>query len=217
MAGTTTSDAAEARSGATTEAETTNKTKAVDSGQQQQLQHRHVINHNQQPNQQRQPSSFTFPVESWSDIRYLDNGGRAFSRRDLLSYKKVLFVFGANWCPVSKIYLTQTLPEHYKMIKQCRGESALQIVYVSHDETSVAFARFFQTMPWLSIPYRDVECASRLKLLFEVSSIPRVVALDTQTVSVICSDARKRFGVGADALDGYDELSVLASGGEKVF
>ncbi|CAD7928392.1 unnamed protein product [Amoebophrya sp. A25] len=155
--------------------------------------------------------SFPFPVEAWNDIRFQDAAGRPFSRRDLFSYKKVLFFFAAGWDPISQHFAAQLI-DHYNTVNTCRGEGALQVVLVSHDESSLAFARFFQPMPWLAVPYREVECASRLKLLFEVKEIPRLVAMDTLTMRIVCRNSRKRFGITADALDAYDELVALASG-----
>mmetsp|Transcript_25850 Transcript_25850/g.65172 ORF Transcript_25850/g.65172 Transcript_25850/m.65172 type:complete len:218 (+) Transcript_25850:176-829(+) len=174
--------------------------------------------------QQRQPEPATpgavphhvnggpFPVESWSDIRFQDNRGRAFSRADVFSYKKVFFLFAANWNPICKLFVKQ-LADHYKAIQKCRGEGALQIVYVSFDENSVEFAKFFQQMPWLAVPYRETECAARLKLLFDVSALPQLAALDAEKIEILARDVRERFGIATDALDAFDELAAGGASG----
>ncbi|CAD7927862.1 unnamed protein product [Amoebophrya sp. A120] len=45
--------------------------------------------------------------------------------------------------------------------------------------------QFFQTMPWVTVPYRNVECSGRLKLLFRVTEVPKLVCVNCQTLEMI--------------------------------
>ena len=58
-------------------------------------------------------------------------------------------------------------------------------------------------MPWLAVPFQHVECASRLKLLFQVAAVPRLVVLDGGTRRVLRQNARGDgfFGYGCKPLD----------------
>ena len=52
----------------------------------------------------------------------------------------------------------------------------------------------------------QVECSARLKILFKVDAIPRLVVVDPLTSRVLCQDATSLFGVGADGVEAYETL-----------
>lgn len=91
-----------------------------------------------------------------------------------LSGKIVGLYFSASWCGPCRNF-TPTLVEVYEELSS-KGD--LEVVFVSSDRTDEAFNDYFSEMPWLAIPFSDVEIRARLKELFKVRGIPTIVFLD---------------------------------------
>ncbi|KAK6939305.1 Thioredoxin-like fold [Dillenia turbinata] len=97
--------------------------------------------------------------------------------------------FSANWnIPCQKF--TQVLIEFYKHIKETG--LAFEIVFVSCDEDSEAFNRYYACMPWLAIPFRDLETKRALNNKFEIEDIPCLIILQPNCAKY---DAAFRDGV----------------------
>lgn len=88
---------------------------------------------------------------------------------------KVLgILFAANWYPPCRRF-TQLLVGVYEELK--RNGSDFEIVYVSSDEDTDAFDNFYAQMPWLAIPFSDIETKKELNRKYDVEGIPCLVIL----------------------------------------
>lgn len=82
--------------------------------------------------------------------------------------------FSANWYPPCRNF-TQVLAGIYEQLKHCG--SNFEIVYVSSDEDSEAFNEYRASMPWLAIPFSDLEKKKTLNRKFDIEGIPCLVLL----------------------------------------
>ena len=60
--------------------------------------------------------------------------------------------FSAHWCPPCRGF-TPKLIEFYNNEKQKRDNINFEIVFVSWDRDEESFKEYFNTMPWLALPY----------------------------------------------------------------
>lgn len=73
-----------------------------------------------------------------------------------------------------------------------------EVVYISSDENLTAFEAFYAHMPWLAIPYSDVDTKVALNKKFDVEGIPRLVILHPDKDQVTVNDGVEllnRYGV----------------------
>ena len=66
--------------------------------------------------------------------------------------------FSAHWCPPCRGF-TPKLAEWYIKLTGAALKDKLEIVFVSSDRDEDAFDEYFDSMPWLCLPYneRDVK------------------------------------------------------------
>lgn len=123
--------------------------------------------------------------------------------------------FAANWYPQCQTF-TKLLIQVYEHI-QVEQESKFEIIFVSSDEDLNAFNNFYHTnMPWLAIPFSDLETKKALNKKFDVEGIPCLVILqphnDDET-SVLHDGVELIYRYGIDAYpftkDRLDELLRL--------
>lgn len=101
-----------------------------------------------------------------------------------LEDKIVGVYFSANWYPQCQSF-TKLLIEVYKQIKVKNG-SNFEIVFVSSDEDLNAFNKYYQSyMPWLAIPFSDLETKKALNKQFDVEGIPCLIILQPDGTSVV--------------------------------
>ncbi|XP_024023757.1 probable nucleoredoxin 2 [Morus notabilis] len=92
-----------------------------------------------------------------------------------LNGKVVGLYFSANWYPPCRNF-NQVLVEIYEQLKQ--SGSNFEIVYVSSDEDIAAFNTYYHAcMPWLAIPFSDLETKKALNRKFDIEGIPCLVVL----------------------------------------
>ncbi|PUZ54399.1 hypothetical protein GQ55_5G128800 [Panicum hallii var. hallii] len=91
-----------------------------------------------------------------------------------LDGKIIGLYFAANWYPRCEAF-TPVLAAAYQQLKG-RG-AGFEVVLVSCDEDRPSFERFHRTMPWLAVPFGDLQCKKRLSERFQVEGIPRLVVL----------------------------------------
>jgi len=60
--------------------------------------------------------------------------------------------FSADWCPPCKGF-TPKLIDLYNKVKSCPNGVKFEVVFVSWDKDESAFTEYFNTMPWLALPY----------------------------------------------------------------
>lgn len=94
-----------------------------------------------------------------------------------LTRKIIGLYFSANWYPPCWKF-NQVLVGIYNQLKNSSTTgSSFEIVYISSDEDSDAFNRYHACMPWLAIPFSDLETKKALNRKFEVEGIPSLVIL----------------------------------------
>ncbi|XP_075639723.1 putative nucleoredoxin 2 isoform X1 [Castanea sativa] len=82
--------------------------------------------------------------------------------------------FSANWYPPCRNF-TPVLVDMYEQLKT--NGSDFEIVYVSSDEDLNAFNNYHALMPWLAIPFSDLETKKALNRKFDIEGIPCLVIL----------------------------------------
>ncbi|KAJ8772751.1 hypothetical protein K2173_027928 [Erythroxylum novogranatense] len=114
---------------------------------------------------------------------------------------KVLGIyFSANWYQPC-INFTKALVDAYKQLTS--EGSSFEIVYVSSDEELETFDQYRSFMPWLSVPFSDLEARKALDKKFDVESIPCLVILqpdDNEEEAATRKDGVEliyRFGIDA--------------------
>ncbi|KAL2547004.1 putative nucleoredoxin 1 [Forsythia ovata] len=91
-----------------------------------------------------------------------------------LKGKKVGLYFSASWCGPCQSFT----PKLVEVYNELLSDSKFEVVFVSADEDSESFNKYFSKMPWLAIPFSDSETRDGLDKLFDVSGIPHLVILD---------------------------------------
>ncbi|XP_077246691.1 putative nucleoredoxin 2 [Tasmannia lanceolata] len=91
-----------------------------------------------------------------------------------LEGKVVGLYFSANWYTPCRNF-TPVLAGIYNQLKECGA--GFEIVFVSADEDLEAFDRYRSTMPWLSVPFSDLESKKALNCLFDIEGIPSLIVL----------------------------------------
>ncbi|KAL7586722.1 probable nucleoredoxin 2 [Lactuca sativa] len=113
--------------------------------------------------------------------------------------KIVGIYFSANWYPQCQSF-TKLLIQVYEQIKAKKG-SAFEIIFVSSDEDLNAFNNYYQSnMPWLAIPFSDLETKKALNNRFDVEGIPCLIILQPDHDAGIVHDGVEliyRYGVEA--------------------
>ncbi|RDX96347.1 RNA pseudouridine synthase 2, chloroplastic, partial [Mucuna pruriens] len=93
-----------------------------------------------------------------------------------LEGKVVGLLFAANWYPPCRGF-TQILVGIYEEVKSKSNVPQFEIVYVSSDEDLDAFNSFYANMPWLAIPFSDLETKKALTRKYDVEGIPCLILL----------------------------------------
>ncbi|XP_054817983.1 probable nucleoredoxin 2 [Prosopis cineraria] len=91
-----------------------------------------------------------------------------------LEGKVVGLLFGANWYAPCRRF-TEMLVSIYEELRS--NVPGFEIVYVSSDENLTAFDAYYAEMPWLAIPFSDLESKRALNKKFDVEGMPRLVIL----------------------------------------
>ena len=67
----------------------------------------------------------------------------------------------------------------------------MEIVFVSSDKDEQQFKDYYDSMPWMSLPYENRNAKAKLSKTFRVSGIPTFVILDAKTGETITKDGRE--------------------------
>jgi nucleoredoxin len=117
----------------------------------------------------------------------LGKDGSTVKASSLASFDVVGLYFSAHWCPPCRAF-TPKAGETYKQAK--KDGKSFEVVFVSSDKDQSQFDEYFETMPWLALPYDKRDLKSKLSKKFKVSGIPMLVLLDGKTGKVISKDGR---------------------------
>ncbi|PIN22643.1 Thioredoxin, nucleoredoxin [Handroanthus impetiginosus] len=116
-----------------------------------------------------------------------------------LQGKIVGIYFSANWYPPCRKF-TPVLVNAYEQLRNC--DPGFEVVFVSSDEDHDAFDDYRALMPWLAIPFSDLDSKKALNRRFDVEGIPFLIILqpndDTEDSMVLDGvDLIYRYGTQA--------------------
>ena len=83
--------------------------------------------------------------------------------------------FSAHWCPPCRGF-TPKLINFYNVVN--KNNKQLEIIFVSSDKSEAEFNEYYNSMPWLSIPFKD-ESIQNLKETFEIMGIPTFLVFNS--------------------------------------
>lgn len=92
----------------------------------------------------------------------------------MLKGKTLGLYFSAAWCGQSQRF-TPSLVEVYNELS---SKANFEVIFVSADDDEKSFRKYFSKMPWLAVPFSDLERRDHLDSLFEVRGIPQLIILD---------------------------------------
>lgn len=117
-----------------------------------------------------------------------------------LEGKVIGLYFSANWYSPCRNF-TQVLAGVYEELKQCHGQN-FEIIFISADEDLDAFNNYKASMPWLSVPFSDLESKKALNRKFEVEGIPCLIILqpeDTKDEATLFDGVELIYRYGVEA------------------
>lgn len=94
---------------------------------------------------------------------------------EMLKGKDLGLYFSAAWCGPCQRF-TLHLVEAYNDLSSSKAD--FEIIFVSSDDDEKSFNQYFSKMPWLAVPFTDLQTKDRLDDLFKVRGIPHLVILD---------------------------------------
>jgi Thioredoxin-like/PUB domain len=94
----------------------------------------------------------------------------------------------------------------YTTLKEAYPSHGLEIVFVSSDRDEDSFNRYFNTMPWLAIPYGHLPlCKQYLSTKYNVRGIPSMVVVDSISGQIVINNNESRTLVMQTCQGGTDE------------
>jgi nucleoredoxin len=116
---------------------------------------------------------------------------------EALRGKQVIGIyFGAQWNLTCR-GVTHLLESIYTTLRQ-QDSCALEIIYVSADETNEKFMSYYTTMKWCALPY-DKKLLSTISKLYLHDTYPHLVFIDITTGSILSEN-------GIDLISTYGVL-----------
>ncbi|XP_072013932.1 tryparedoxin-like [Amphiura filiformis] len=101
--------------------------------------------------------------------------------------------FSAHWCPPCRRFTPQ-LAEWYGKFKKTSNGDKFEIVFVSSDRSEEDCEGYYKDMPWLVLPFSLRAKKEELGKKYQVSGIPTLVFIDSQTGDEITTKARAFVG-----------------------
>lgn len=136
---------------------------------------------------------------NWAEAMFgpqlLTKAGLKTTNEALNKPSVVLIYFSAHWCPPCRAFTPQ-LAKAFNALGET--QQAVQVIFVSGDREALEFQQYFADMPWFAVPF-GVPQIQPLKIRFNVTGIPFLVALNGQTGAVL--DANARDSVGRSGFD----------------
>jgi len=102
----------------------------------------------------------------------------------LLNKKAIGVYFSAHWCNPCLVFTT-TLKQFYE-----KHSKDIEIIFLSSDNNPKQFKEYYQTMPWLAIPYEKRDKIQAISSLYSVRVIPTLVFISPDG-QIITQDGRK--------------------------
>jgi nucleoredoxin len=104
-----------------------------------------------------------------------------------LQAKVVALYFSAHWCGPCRSF-TPALAQLYTDKLKSAG---VEVVFISSDQDDSSFAKYYQSMPWLAVPFDARDVKQELSERFEIQGIPSLIVLDAATGKVLSKDGRR--------------------------
>lgn len=105
--------------------------------------------------------------------------------------KYVIVYFSAHWCPPCRNF-TPKFAEWYKknQPKLAGTERSFDVIFVSSDRQQDAFEEYWNSQPWLALPFEERALKATISKNMDVKGIPTVQVLDTATGKVVTDSGR---------------------------
>lgn len=73
-----------------------------------------------------------------------------------------------------------------EVYQELASKGDFEVVFISSDRDEESFSGYFSEMPWLAVPFSDLETRKGVKDLFKVRGIPHLVVIDAN--GKVCTD-----------------------------
>jgi len=97
------------------------------------------------------------------------------STKDALTGKVVGLYFSAHWCPPCRTTTPILAKQYVKFIQQSKN---FEIVFVSSDRDAKSFNEYYESMPFLALPFEDRKTKEKLSKQFGIKGIPTLLIFD---------------------------------------
>ncbi|KAF3431258.1 hypothetical protein FNV43_RR25988 [Rhamnella rubrinervis] len=88
--------------------------------------------------------------------------------------KIVCLYFSGSWCGPCRRFT----PKLVELYKELASRGNFEVAFISSDKNEESFTDYFAEMPWLAIPFSDLDTGEHLNDLFKVRGIPNLVIID---------------------------------------
>ncbi|CAL1543825.1 unnamed protein product [Lymnaea stagnalis] len=95
--------------------------------------------------------------------------------------------FSAHWCPPCRGF-TPVLGDFYKKLRAAGKK--FEVVFVSSDRDQASCKEYYDSMPWLLLPYAERGLKESLAEKYSIRGIPTLVLVDPKDGSTISSEGR---------------------------
>ena len=138
---------------------------------------------------------------------FLGKENSKIKKDDIFKTNIIGVYFSAHWCGPCRKF-TPKLANFYNEINS-KGKK-IEIIYNSCDNDEDQFNEYYNTMPWLAVPY-DSDLREEISNKCGISSIPTLLIFDNKG-HLIDSDGRSSVeGMGLSAIDNWIEKSKQLS------
>uniref|UniRef100_A0A0D6R0U7 protein-disulfide reductase n=1 Tax=Araucaria cunninghamii TaxID=56994 RepID=A0A0D6R0U7_ARACU len=119
-----------------------------------------------------------------NERNYVIAPGRTQVSISFLVGKTVGLYFSAQWCFPCQKFTPRLISVYNKLKDTLKGDEGFEIIFISSDRDEASFFTYYETMPWLALPYGD-EKSRELSRYFDIRGIPSLVIVgpDGKTVT----------------------------------